>query len=43
MNWLIVAGNEKDRNVRLPQRLAYELIDASNNTVCDISFYFMFF
>lgn len=34
MNWLIAAGKEKDKLVRLYERLAYELIDASNNTVC---------
>ncbi|OXU28223.1 hypothetical protein TSAR_009634 [Trichomalopsis sarcophagae] len=31
MNWLINAGKEKDYKVKLPERLAYELIDAYNN------------
>lgn len=37
MNWLIRAGKEKEKSVHLPERLAYELIDASNNQV-DLSF-----
>lgn len=32
MKWLIDAANEKEKNVHFPEKLAYELIDASNNT-----------
>lgn len=32
MNWLIDAGNEKERDARFIEKLAQELIDASNNT-----------
>lgn len=33
MKWLIAAAKERDtKNVRFPTQLAFELIDASNNT-----------
>lgn len=32
MKWLIAAAKEKERTVHFPERLAHELIDASNNT-----------
>ncbi|KAF2900932.1 hypothetical protein ILUMI_05255 [Ignelater luminosus] len=32
MKWLIEAGREKERTVKFPEKLAYELIDAANNT-----------
>lgn len=32
MNWLIEAGKEKDASVRWSLKMAYELIDAANNT-----------
>ena len=32
MKWLILQSNEKERKVHFPEKLAAELIDASNNT-----------
>lgn len=32
MKWLIAAGKDKEKPVHLPDKLAYELIDASNYT-----------
>lgn len=32
MKWLWLAGTEKDRKVHFPEKMAYELIDAHNNT-----------
>lgn len=32
MKWLIEAANDKERTVHFPEKLAYELIDAANNT-----------
>lgn len=32
MNWLIEAGKEKDSTIRWSLKMAYELIDAANNT-----------
>ncbi|XP_017786919.1 PREDICTED: 28S ribosomal protein S7, mitochondrial [Nicrophorus vespilloides] len=32
MKWLIEAATDKERTVHFPEKLAYELIDASNNT-----------
>ncbi|XP_026468328.1 28S ribosomal protein S7, mitochondrial-like [Ctenocephalides felis] len=32
MKWLVSAAREKERTVHFPEKLAYELIDAANNT-----------
>lgn len=32
MKWLIEAANEKEKTVHFPEKLAWELIDAANNT-----------
>lgn len=32
IKWMIQAAKDKERTVHFPQKLAYELIDASNNT-----------
>lgn len=32
MRWLVWAAREKERTVHFPEKLAYELIDAANNT-----------
>lgn len=32
MNWLIEAGKDKDKKVRFHDKLAWEIIDAANNT-----------
>lgn len=31
MNWIIDAAKDKERTIHFPEKLAYELIDASNN------------
>lgn len=32
MRWIVQATREKERNVRFPEKLAWELLDAANNT-----------
>lgn len=32
MKWLIEAGNEKDQKIHFPEKIAWEIIDAANNT-----------
>lgn len=32
MKWIIEATKDKDRKVSFPEKLAYELLDAANNT-----------
>lgn len=32
MKWIIEAGNEKEQTVHFPEKIAWEIIDAANNT-----------
>jgi small subunit ribosomal protein S7 len=35
MKWLILAAKDKDSKVHFPEKLAWELIDAASNQVCN--------
>lgn len=34
MKWLLTAAQDKELTVHLPEKLAWELVDAHNNQVC---------